>query len=152
MLFNKSPLIISLMLAPISPLLACSVDVSSGVNFGTYNPFNSTPNQSTTQIEVTCTVTDTGSFSLTLDTGSSGTFTNRTLISSDFTMNYNLYTSATYATVWGDGSSGTSFITDDVSNCVSSSCQYTIYGQAPSSQLSVGVGSYVDTVNATLTF
>jgi spore coat protein U-like protein len=109
------------------------------------------PNQSLTQVEVTCSEVDTGAFTLTLDTGSSGSFSNRTLISSDFTMNYNLYLNAAYATVWGDGTSGTGLISDDVSNCLSG-CSYTIYGLIPANQISVGVGSYSDTVNATLTF
>ncbi len=151
MFCDKKSYLLILLFQPVNILFACTLDVSSGVNFGSYNPFSSGTNVSMTQLEVTCPEGGSSAFTLTLDTGSSGEFSDRTMISGDFTMNYNIYIDPAYTTVWGDGTSGTGLVSDEGSDCVTG-CQYTAYGLIPPNQTSVGVGSYADTVNVTLSF
>lgn len=62
-------------------------------------------------------------------------------------LNYNLYTSATYTDIWGDGTSGTvtvwgKFLKNKPENM-------TVYGRIPSGQ-DVRAGTYTDTLTVTL--
>jgi spore coat protein U-like protein len=152
MFCHHNKMLLILMLMPLHALWACSLDVSEGINFGVYNPFSMSSSQSLTQFEVTCPEGGDTNFTVTLDTGSSGQYMNRTLINSSFTMNYNLYTDPGYGTIWGDGvTDGTASQSGTASDCVTG-CEYTVYGLAPANQISVGAGMYTDTVNVTLSF
>jgi spore coat protein U-like protein len=137
----------------IFPLLtqACSLTVNSAVNFGTYDPLSTYPDNSVGQVQVNCPEEDPPAFTLTLGEGSSGTYTQRTMMSGSYNLGYNLYLNPSYTTVWGDGTSGTGLISDSGSNCAEG-CAYTVYGLAPARQSSVGIGSYSDTIVVTLIY
>ncbi|MBI2358339.1 MAG: spore coat protein U domain-containing protein, partial [Deltaproteobacteria bacterium] len=63
-------------------------------------------------------------------------------------LTYNLYLDGSYATVWGDGTSGTSFITNN--NPVGTQ-DYTLYARTPLGQ-DVSAGTYTDVVTVTVEF
>jgi spore coat protein U-like protein len=65
------------------------------------------------------------------------------------TLNYNLYTSSGYGTVWGDGTSSTAAITGTGTGSAQST---SVYGRIGSGQTSVPPGSYADTVSVTVTY
>jgi spore coat protein U-like protein len=67
-------------------------------------------------------------------------------------LQYNLFTDALHTIIWGDGSSGTSSVSDSyILNLLSTTRNYTVYGQIPASQ-NVAVGAYTDSIIATVTF
>ena len=64
------------------------------------------------------------------------------------TMNYNLFMDAANTIIWGDGTSGTQFLTFP-STPGNKTYAGTIYGTIPAG-LDVGPGNYTDTIQATL--
>jgi spore coat protein U-like protein len=63
-----------------------------------------------------------------------------------YTLNYNLYTTASRTTVWGDGTGGTSTL-----NGLAFGATHTVYATVPARQ-NVRVGQYTDNIIVTLTF
>jgi spore coat protein U-like protein len=64
-----------------------------------------------------------------------------------FLLNYGLFTDATRTTNWGE-----TVGTDTVSGTGTGATQIvTVYGRIPATQ-NVGIGGYVDTITATVTF
>jgi spore coat protein U-like protein len=151
MALNKAASIIVLLTLPLAHAMACSLSVVNGVAFASYDIFNSSPNVSTGALQVSCTEGETAPFTLTLDTGSSGTYSPRKMQSGSYVLNYNLYTNPSYSSIWGDGTSGTAYVSGNAADCITG-CQFTIYGRTPALQNSAGVGSYSDTITATLSF
>src|SRR5580700_8817319 len=78
----------------------CTVSANT-LSFGTYNPLSGSPLTATTTVSATCT--ESTPYTLALNAGNTGNFTNRLLVSGGNTLNYNLYTSSSHTTVWGDG-------------------------------------------------
>ena len=72
-------------------------------------------------------------------------------------LQYNLYTSATYSTIWGDGTNSTATV-QLASGCCSNNVAWsaTVYGNIPKAVAGgtndVSVGVYADTVTVTMTF
>ncbi len=66
-------------------------------------------------------------------------------------LNYNLYTTSGYATVWGDGTNGTA--TQNVSGSLIGQASYTFtaYGLVPAGQY-VAAATYTDEITITVTF
>ena len=127
-------------------LLNCSIS-TSGVAFGTYSVFNSTATDSTGTVNYQCTL---GILvRVELSKGSSSTFDPRTMTSGANTLNYNLYLDSGLTTIWGDGSGSTGRISHVVVALFPHSA--TVYGRVPALQ-NVGVGSYTDSVTATIIF
>src|SRR4029453_6317788 len=83
---------------------ACTV-TTTGASFGTYDVFNPSANASTGTITYRCTSSD-KDILITLSKGSSATFTTRTLRNGTEVLEYNLYRDATFSTIWGDRTSG----------------------------------------------
>ena len=130
---------------------AClSVNVStSSVVFGPYNPLGSSPTDSTGEITVSCAnslETVPPITSITIATGRSGSFTPRNMLNATdgvTTLNYNFYTGAGRLTIWGDGTSGTSFQALPAGSATHTET-FTVYGRVPGSQSQVTAGSYSD--------
>ncbi|HKT31460.1 MAG TPA: spore coat U domain-containing protein [Gammaproteobacteria bacterium] len=141
---------------------------STGINFGNYDVLSSGNTPGTGSITVSATCDRSGLpftvvFNVALSTGGSGTFTPRTMTSGTATLQYNLYTTAALTTIWGDGSSGTGTVSDQING----TCQFqigntgtvcsggpqndTIYGNIPALQ-DVVPGSYTDNITVTVTF
>ncbi|HEY4274254.1 MAG TPA: spore coat U domain-containing protein [Rhizomicrobium sp.] len=67
------------------------------------------------------------------------------------TLNYNIYTTPGFATIWGDGSSGTATQTFNSSLLSLGTINFTGYGRLPAGQF-VAPGAYMDTLTVTVTF
>lgn len=127
---------------------ACTVS-ATGVAFGTYDVFQATPSDSTGTITYRCGNND-KDIRITISTGSSGTFTSRTLRLGAETLSYNLFSDAARTQVWGDGSGGTwSYFLHNPQN--NRDIVLTVFGRVPAAQ-DVAVGSYTDTVVVTLEY
>lgn len=122
---------------------ACTVS-TNGVNFGNYDG-SEVPG--TGEITVAgCTAST--SYTIALSPGSSNDFITRTMqntIDTSHTLSYNLYTSATYSNVWGNGTNSS------VVSGTGTGGIYTVYGLIPKGQ-NPYVGSYSDPIVVTLTF
>ncbi|MBS0394923.1 MAG: spore coat U domain-containing protein [Proteobacteria bacterium] len=130
---------------------ACQVNATA-LNFGNYTP-GSGAASGTSTINVLCTKT-TG-FTVALNGGSTtgGTVAQRLMANGTNTLQYNLFTTNTYATVWGDNS-GTSVTQAGTGNGLGTPVAYTVYGQLldnPTNQNAVP-GNYTDTITVTVTY
>jgi spore coat protein U-like protein len=153
-MFNKNILIFlfCLFFSTYTFAIPCSLTSSGSINFTNYNPLGSSPNNGNTTLTVSCS-SSTPAFTLTLSKGNSNNYAQRCLLLNGVCLNYNLYTSSAYNTIWGDGSSGTNFISG-TKNCPSNNpCVYTVFGQVPAPQPLVPAGNnYSDSITATLTY
>jgi spore coat protein U-like protein len=133
----------------------CTASATS-VSFGQYNPQSSANVDNTGTITVTCQAVLASLlivYNVQLSTGSSGAFSQRKMLNGTTPMNYQLYSNSAHSTVWGDGTSSTSYVTDgyllQLIGPVSKS--YTVYGRVTGSQ-NVKAGAYVDTVTILITY
>ena len=127
------------------------------VAFGAYNPIAATPNDTTGSISIVCQpnpVAAMQSYTLSLSSGSAGSFASRRLISGAQGLNYQLYTDAPRTMVWGDGSAGSSTVTSGfvLSVLVPVSAAHVVYARIPASQSTVGAGAYMDTIIVTVVY
>ncbi len=137
----------------------CAVS-AVGVNFGIYDPFITTPDDSVGEITVTCTHLSGPAievrYTVRLSTGGSGSYTPRQLRSGSGILGYNLSTDLARSGIWGNGSAGTVIVTGALKvgpgqgNGVRSVVHY-IYGRIPALQDALE-GDYVDSIVATLTY
>lgn len=135
-------------------LQSCNVS-ASGVSFGPYDPSYSQPKTATGTVTLSCTVTLLGlleSWTISLSPGSSASYTNRSLVNGASTLRYNLFTSSSYSTVWGNGSGATGVISETVLLVVGNSTHvYTVYGRIPPLQ-DVRKGNYSDSILVTVNY
>jgi spore coat protein U-like protein len=138
----------------------CSV-TATGVAFGTYDPSIGTADDSTGSIVVICTYTgpggsDTANYTVTLSTGTSGSFAPRKLAAGRSQLDYNLYRDAARTQVWGNASSGTTIITGSLKvgpgvGNRTATATHVVYGRIPQLQ-DADTGNYTDSILVTLTF
>jgi spore coat protein U-like protein len=130
----------------------CALSVVTDVAFGTYDPFNATALDTNGQLNVTCSGSgNTPTFTVSLNTGNLGSYTPRRMSSGPETLNYNLYINTARTTIWGDGTSGTSVVSE-TRNCKNAGCNYIVYSRIPALQTTAAVGAYSDSITVTLTF
>ena len=123
---------------------ACTLNVT-GVNFGSYDVFSNSALDTTGNIDVNC---PSGiGYSMALSAGS-GTYKQRIMSGGAHTLNYNLYTAANRAVVWGDSISGGAILSDSGTGM---SVNHVVHGRIPALQ-NVHAGSYNDTITVVLTF
>ena len=142
---------IGFLLAPVAAqAINCSWDiVPANINFGAYSAFSTTAVTATSAFQFTCTPPATAT--MTLSRGTSTTYNPRIMTRTTapaITMNYNLYMDAANTIIWGDGTSGTQFLTFP-STTGNKTFAGTIYATIPPG-LNVGPGTYTDTVQVTL--
>ena len=123
---------------------ACTLNVT-GVNFGSYDVFSNSALDSTGNIDVNCPIGV--GYSMALTTGG-GTHTQRVMSSGAHRLNYNLYTAANRAIVWGDAISGTVKVNG---TGIGVSVNHGVYGRIPALQ-NVHAGSYSDIVIVEVVF
>ena len=123
---------------------ACTLHVT-GVNFGSYDVFSNAALDSTGNIDVNCP-SGVG-YSMALTAGG-GTHTQRVMNSGAHRLNYNLYTSANRAVVWGDANNGTVTVNG---TGIGMSVNHGVYGRILALQ-NVRAGSYSDIIIVELTF
>jgi spore coat protein U-like protein len=151
--------LVGLLAAGAAGAVDCSI-TTTGVAFGTYDPTLPTPNDATGDLTVVCTYTSGGGsrvdYAIALSTGFSGSYVQRLLRSGPATLSYNLFDSATYTRVWGNGLGGTGLaagsltVGPGVGNGVREAI-HPIYGRIPAQQ-APAIGEYTDTIVVTLTF
>lgn len=135
--------------------LGCSCTVSpTGVAFGSYVTTSPTAKTANGNVAVTCSalVIYTASYVISLAKGNSTTYTPRFMNLSGVHLNYNLYTTAAFTSIWGDATGGTVTVSDSYTSIgLSTTRNYTVFGQIPALQ-PVGPGTYTDTVLVTVTY
>ena len=138
--------------------LDCSVSVT-GVAFGAYDPLITTPTASTGNVQVRCVHVGGGAtranYTIDLSTGSSNNYALRAMRSGNSLLNYNLFNSATYAQIWGNGTGGSVRVAYSLlvnpGNFAQNVMNHPIYGRIPAQQ-AADTGQYTDTILVTLTF
>ena len=123
---------------------ACTLNVT-GVNFGSYDVFSNSTLDSTGNIDVNCP--NGVGYSMALTAGG-GNYTQRVMSSGVHRLNYNLYTAANRAVVWGDAISGTVTVNG---TGIGVNVNHAVYGHIPARQ-NVYAGSYSDIIIVELTF
>ncbi len=143
------------------PALAASCSVSSsGVALGVYRPNQATPADSAGLVTVTCsrdvleTLPVTVNYSVDFSRGNSANYSPREMTSGTSKLQYNLYSDASRASVWGDTTGGTSHGTGSIDLqlvLVPVSASHTIYGRIFASQNAVP-GNYADSIVVTIVY
>jgi spore coat protein U-like protein len=126
---------------------SCRNVTTTSVAFGTYNPVNGAPTDSTGSVSYFCP----GALSpvISISAGSSGSFSPRHMTSTTTdVLTYNLYLDAARTTVWGDGTGGSATVNGTVATNPATN---TIYGRIFPGQ-SIAAGSYSDTLTVTINF
>ncbi len=135
--------------------LGCSCSVgTTGVAFGSYVTTSPTPKTANGNVAVTCSalVIFTVSYVISMAKGNSATYTPRFMNLLGVHLNYNLYTTAGFASIWGDTTGGTVTVSDGYTSIgLSTTRNYTVFGQIPALQ-PVGPGTYTDSVLVTVTY
>jgi spore coat protein U-like protein len=130
---------------------ACGV-TTTGINFGAYDVFSATPRDTAGTVTVACDRNPPTDVTVSIGASpTSGGFQPRQMRhpSKADRMNYNLFTTASMTTVWGDGSAGTATVLLRKVNR-NRPVTTTIYGRIPPGQ-NVSVGAYSDSVTVTIT-
>jgi spore coat protein U-like protein len=123
----------------------CKVTVVQHVSFGTYDPLLSGNLDTSGLVRIWCS-NKTPNVSVKLDAGLWGGFQPRYMQSGTDQLAYNLYMDASRTTVWGDGTSGTSYFFFAEQNF---GRDIPVYGRTPLGQ-NIPAGSYSDTVVVTV--
>ena len=140
--------------AACNPLSLCSCTVSAtGVAFGSYNALSASPNDAAGSVRVVCTLllALNGSFTIDLSTGTSNSYTGRTLRSGANSLVYNLYTSAARTQIWGNGTSSSTRVTQNFAGLLLVDRTVPVYGRIPAGQ-NARAGAYSDTIIVTVTY
>jgi spore coat protein U-like protein len=128
----------------------CSV-TTTPVIFTNYDVFSTSPLNSTGTINVSCNNPEKKPIPVTIaiSSGGSGKFNPRQMRAATGTdrLNYYLFTDPSRTTIWGDGTSGTSIVSNVVTK--QSSFITTIYGMIPPRQ-NLSAGSFADSLVVTV--
>jgi spore coat protein U-like protein len=133
-------------------LPACTVSATN-LAFGNYTPTaGAVPGTST--VTVNCTVGTTGTVSL--NQGLTGTIAQRQMSGPTGTTTklfYNLYTTNTYATIWGNTAGATQAVTG-AGLAAANATTLTVYGNLPdnANNQAAAVGAYTDTVTVSVAY
>jgi spore coat protein U-like protein len=149
----KNVLVVILLCIPLSAQAVCTL-LTTNVIFGTYNYSNFAPLDATGNVAVSCggVAGQAITYTLSISSGSSGSFVARKMISGRYAMNYNFYLNAMHNTVWGDGNVGTGIVTDSYASVAGMNTRnYLIYGRIPGGQ-AVPPGVYSDALVVTVTY
>lgn len=115
--------------------------------FGVYDPTSATPKDGQSTISVTCTMGITYTVGLSAGAGSGASTSVRKMTYGSNTLNYSLYQSATYSSLWGNAI-GTDTAAGTGTGLV---VNHTVYGRIPAQQI-VPLGAYADTVSVVVTY
>ncbi|MGA9855436.1 MAG: spore coat U domain-containing protein [Gammaproteobacteria bacterium] len=132
-----------------STLRAATCTVTANpIAFGNYNPLAAAPSNRTGRITAVCN--GKGTLTVALNTGLSGTYDPRVMISGTTSdeLDYNLYTTAARVTIFGDGTAGTQTVSK---NFKSNTVRIRVYGQIPAME-NIAPGNYSDSITATIIF
>lgn len=130
-------------------LADCTVSTTP-VAFGSYSIFDTSPLDSTGTITVSCTNPYNAPVNVKISAGLSFSFTPRKQKNGTHELAYNLFLEASRTTIWGDGTSPTSYATPSPAS--GTPLELTVYGRIPERQTSAYAGSYSDTLVVTVEF
>lgn len=135
---------------PVSATVSANCTLStSALGFGNVNTISGANVDGTGGLSIVCTNGTAWSASAGVGAGTGASFTARRMSAGANLLNYNLYTSAAYSSVWGDGTASTATIGGTGNGATQS---VTVYGRVASGQILVPAGSYADTVAITVTY
>ena len=128
----------------------CTVSATA-LNFGNYTP-GAGPIPMSTPISVRCTRNTPFTVALNGGTTAGGTITQRLMTNGTDTLQYNLYTTAAFATVFGDGTTGSTAPGTGLG--LGNPVTVTVYGNLPdnATNQNVSTGAYSDLINVTVTY
>ena len=126
----------------------CTVSAGS-IDFGDVNPISGANDDASGTFSITCTNGTGWTATAGVGSGSGASYTARRMTFGTNTLNYNLYTSGTYVTVWGDVTGSTGTLTGTGTGAAQST---TVYGRIASGQASVPPGGYADSVSITVSY
>lgn len=133
-------------------LKTCTVSATP-LAFGNYTP-GSGAISNTSSINVACT--NGSPYTMTVNGGSTtgGSITQRLMTNGTQTLQYNLYTTNTFTTLLGDGTTGGSAKVTGTGAGLATASTTTVYGQLPDSTANQAVppGSYTDTVTVSVAY
>ncbi len=133
----------------LNPLVATGTTVA----FGMYSPGAAAPTWSNGTVTVTCASTllsTMPSFTIALSAGTYGTFSQRKMAFGTARLNYNIYTTASYGTIWGDGTTPTATQAYTASLGFAQTT-FTAFGSLAARQF-VTPGMYSDSITITVTY
>lgn len=141
---------------------SCSVS-SNGLVFGVYQPISfpgrltSVDRTSTATVSVVCTgIAAGGGYTISLGPGNYGSgdrLSTRYLsnaVNGGDLMAFNVFTNASYTTVWGNGFTGAAL--NGTIATGESNQSHTVYGKIPAGQSTLKAGSFSDSLTVTLTY
>jgi spore coat protein U-like protein len=137
-------------------LKTCTVGATN-LNFGSYTPGGGALTGSST-ISVKCTKTTPYTVALNAGTTTGSTFGQRLLAYGAETLQYNLYTTGAFATVFGDGTASTGTGAGVGAGLGAAAQTYTAFGQLVDSATNqsaapnAGATTYTDTITVTVTY
>jgi spore coat protein U-like protein len=127
----------------------CTVSATS-VAFGSFSPLTGSAVDSTGTITITCNKAI--PYTIALSPGGSASYTLRRMANGGNYLYYNLYLDAGYSQIWGNGTGGSSRVTDSFPRRGGSK-DHIVYGRIPlASQRKAKVGSYSDSITVTVTY
>ena len=122
---------------------------ADAMDLGTFDGSNTL----TAASDITVSCTNGTPYSVNLSTGGSGDYAARELTDGVSTLVYNLYTSNTYGTVWGDGSGATGRL-GGTGGGMATVDTLTVHGRlrAADNTGAIDAGTYTDTITATVVY
>jgi spore coat protein U-like protein len=129
----------------------CSA-AATALPFGNYTPGAGALANSST-ISVKCTKNTPYTIALNAGTSSGGTLAQRLMASGANRLQYNLYTTATFASVFGDGT-GSTLTSAGTGAGIATANTVTVFGQLPDNATNQAAipGAYSDTITVTVTY
>jgi spore coat protein U-like protein len=140
------------MMVSVTVASACTVSANP-LSFGTYLPGQGSMSASAT-LAVLCTKGAPFTVALNAGTGG-GSVTQRSMRMGTNTLAYNLYTTATHTTVWGDGTQSSATVSGIGRGLTSAAAiRQTVYGQVPDAPANADLapGLYTDIVTVTVSY
>jgi spore coat protein U-like protein len=131
--------------APARAQQGCSIS-STALAFGAYDPFATTPLDSTSELIYRCPPGP--RLRISLDAGGSGSFAARELRRGADVLRYNLYLDAARTVVWGDGAGGSATGPQVTVTGAGGTVTAYVFGRIPAGQDPVP-GTYADTIRVT---
>ncbi|MDA8093479.1 MAG: spore coat U domain-containing protein [Betaproteobacteria bacterium] len=124
----------------------------TGVNFGNYDAQTSARDDAEGTVTVACALglDVLPAFTVSLSMGNANHYHPRRMASGTATLDYNLYTSASHVTVWGDGTGDTE-TRSYPGLLVLGNAELTVYGSVPQGQFA-NAGIYSDTIVVTIDY
>lgn len=136
------------------PQSTCVCGVSaSGVNFGNYVPLDPSHLDIAGTVRVQCVQGQPRplSFTVSLSAGGSGSYVARRMVGNGSQLQYNLYSDAAHAQIWGNGTGGSTDVTRSFNGQRVVDATISVYGRAFAGQ-TVNAGAYADTIVVTVVY